>query len=158
MIQLLKSGLIAVVLMVGLTGCATGVPIHNVKDAPVKTLSGKELTLDQATKAIVLAGMGLNWEMEVATPGHIVGTLNLRSHQAVVDIPYNTRVYSILYKSSKNLLIPIPSSIPSNTGTRGIDDRRNSVQQKKEGIHPNYNSWIENLNNAIRTQFIAVER
>ena len=151
MIQFLKSGLIAMVLMLGLTGCVTGVPIHNVKDAPVKTLSGKELPLDQATKAIVLAGMGLKWEMEVATPGHIIGTLNLRSHQAVVDITYNTMVYSIVYKSSKNLLIPIPS----NTGTRNIEDR---IQQEKMGIHPNYNSWIENLNNAIRTQVIAVER
>jgi hypothetical protein len=66
MIQFLKSGAIAVALMIWLVGCAT--EIYNVKDAPVKTLSGKELTLDQATKAIVLAGMGLKWEMEVAAP------------------------------------------------------------------------------------------
>lgn len=59
MIQFLKSGSIAMVLMMVLAGCVTGVPIHNVQDAPVKTLSGKELTLDQVTKAIVLAGMGL---------------------------------------------------------------------------------------------------
>lgn len=145
MIQFLKSGSIAMVLMMGLTGCVSGVPIHNVQDAPVKTLSGKELTLDQVTKAIVLAGMGLKWEMEVATPGHIIGTLNLRDHQAVVDIPYNTSVYSILYKSSKGLL-------------RKLQTRMDVVEEDKEGIHPNYNGWIANLDNAIRTQLIAIER
>lgn len=84
--------------------------------------------------------------MEIATPGHIIGTLNLRSHQAVVDIPYNTRVYSILYKSSKNLLRDYPVR------------SRLDVVDVAEGIHPNYNGWIENLDNAIRTQFIAIEK
>src|SRR6476646_7683183 len=127
---------IAVLVMVSAFGCA--VDIMNVKDAPVKTLSGQELTLAQTTKAIVLAGMGLKWQMEVAQPGHIIGTLDLRSHQAVVDITYNTQVYSITYKSSKNLL-----TVDVNTG-------------EPVGIHPNYNGWIENLNNAIRTQVIAI--
>lgn len=137
MIQISKGASIAVVLMLTLTlaGCPL-TPIHNVKDVPVKTLSGKELTLDQATRAIVLAGMGLKWEMDVASPGHIVGTLNLRSHQAVVDITYNAMVYSITYKSSKNLV---------TTDGNG-----------REGIHPNYNGWIENLSNAIRTQLVAI--
>lgn len=126
---------LAIVLLMSVVGCA--VDIQNVKDAPVKTLSGKELTLDQATKAIVLAGMGLKWEMEVVEPGHIIGTLNLRSHQAVVDITYNTKVYSITFKDSKGLRI--------------LDGDGNTV-----GIHPNYNGWVQNLNNAIRTQFIAI--
>ena len=34
-------------------------PTLSVKDSPIKTLSGRDLTLDQVTKAIVLAGMGL---------------------------------------------------------------------------------------------------
>lgn len=135
MIQFLKSGAIAIALMIWLMGCAT--EIHNVKDAPVKTLSGKELTLDQATKAIVLAGMGLKWEMEVATPGHIIGTLNLRNHQAVVDITYDTKTYSITYKKSTNLMMVSDDGTPV-------------------GIHPNYNGWIQNLNAAIRTQFVAI--
>jgi hypothetical protein len=135
MIQFLKSGSIAIALVIGLVGCAT--EIHNVKDAPVKTLSGKELTLDQATKAIVLAGMGLNWEMDVVTPGHIVGTLSLRKHVAVVDITYDTKAYSITYKKSTNLMMVSDDGTPI-------------------GIHPNYNGWIQNLNAAIRTQFVAI--
>lgn len=136
MMQLLKHTSIAVGLVMGLVGCATD--IQNVQDAPVNTLSGKGLSLEQTTKAIVLAGMGLKWKMDVVAPGHIVGTLDLRSHQAVVDITYNTKVYSIVYKSSRHLLT--------------VDENGNSV-----GIHPNYNSWIENLDHAIRTQFIAID-
>src|SRR5689334_19897093 len=101
--RLLRTYLVSA-LIFGLASCA-GVPILNVKDAPIKTLSGKAMTQEQVTKAIVLAGMGLKWDMDVAEPGHIIGTLDLRSHQAVVDITYDTKAYSITYKSSKNLLI-----------------------------------------------------
>lgn len=134
MMKLLRAH-IFIALIIGLASCA-GVPILNIKDAPIKTLSGKEMTQEQVTKAIVLAGMGLKWNMDVAAPGHIVGTLNLRSHQAVVDITYDTKVYNITYKSSQNLLI---------TDGNG-----------REGIHPNYNGWIQNLDNAIRTQVVAI--
>ena len=136
MIQWGKNVSIIIALIVGLVGCAAA-PILNVSDAPVKTLSGKELTYDQVTKAIVIAGMGLKWVMDVAAPGHIIGTLDLRGHQAVVDITYNTKVYSITYKSSRNLLI--------------VDGNGNTA-----GIHQNYNGWIENLDNEIRTQVIAI--
>lgn len=136
MIRFVLNGAIVLTLIVALTGCM--VPILNVKDGQVKTLSGKELTLDQVTKAIVLAGMGLKWEMNVVSPGHIIATLNLRGHQAVVDIPYSTSTYSIMYKSSMNLTPPPTVFNPSG-----------------DLIHSNYNGWIENLDNAIRTQFIA---
>ena len=139
MIRFVLNGAIVLTLIVALTGCM--VPILNVKDGQVKTLSGKELSLDQVTKAIVLAGMGLKWEMNVVSPGHIIATLNLRGHQAVVDIPYSTRTYSIMYKSSVNLtLTPVGKRVP---------------QSPPDSIHSNYNGWIENLDNAIRTQFIA---
>ena len=138
MIGLMGRTTLVLAILIAIAGCKGNVQILNVKDAPVKTLSGKDLTLQQVTKAIVLAGMGLKWEMVVAEPGHIVGTLNLRSHQAVVDIPYTTKTYSITYKSSRNLL-------------QVYKDGR------VMGIHSNYNEWIENLDNAIRTQIIAIE-
>lgn len=140
MLRRLSNAVIISMLLTTLTGC--GAPILNVKDAPVKTLSGKELTLDQVTKAIVLAGMGLKWEMTILTPGQIVATLNLRGHQAVVDIPYNTSTYSIIYKSSVNLAIT-----PGDEAVPGSPPRL---------VHSNYNGWIENLDNAIRTQIIAI--
>jgi hypothetical protein len=92
------------------------------------------------TKAIVHAAMGLRWEMAATTPDHTIGTLNLRAHQAVVDIAYDTKSYNIRYKSSMGL----PYGEADQT----------SGQETRE-IHKNYNGWIENLDNAIRTQFIA---
>ena len=56
------------------------------------------------TKAIVHAAMGLGWEMATTTPDHTIGTLNLRDHQAVVDIAYDTKSYNIRYKSGTGLL------------------------------------------------------
>ena len=134
MIRSISYAVLCLALFTTIVSCAA--PILNVKDAPVKTLSGKELTSDQVTKAIVLAGMGLKWEMEIVAPGHIIGMLNLRSHQAIVDITYNTKIYSIAYKKSRGLMQVNEDGTPV-------------------GIHPNYNGWIENLDNAIRTQFIA---
>lgn len=122
-------------------GCRTA-PILNIKDAPIKTLSGKELPLDKVTKAIVLAGMELKWQMDVVKPGHIVGTLNLRNHRAIVDCTYDTKTYSIHYKGGKGLVNLEPGQVSG---------------PETEEIHVNYNSWIENLDNAIRRQFIAAE-
>ena len=64
--------------------------------------------------------------MKEAEPGHIVGTLHLRKHMAIVDIPYSTNSYSILYKDSAQL------------------------DYNGDTIHQNYNGWITNLNNAIQ--------
>jgi len=55
MIEYFKSSSIVIALSIFLAGCASA-EIYNVKDAPVTTLSGDELTLGQVGKAIVLAG------------------------------------------------------------------------------------------------------
>ena len=66
--------------------------------------------------------------MRKEAPGHIIGTLNIRDHIAIVDITYNSDSYSITYKDSTNL---------NYNGTN---------------IHRNYNNWINNLDNAIKVQ------
>jgi hypothetical protein len=114
-------------------GCRGGGQIYNVKDAPITTATGKAVTMDQVSKAIIEAGTELKWSMAVAKPGHIVGTLNVRSHQAIVDITYNTKMYSITYKDSTNL---------------HYDD-------EKKTIHENYRSWIQRLDNTIRGRITA---
>ena len=80
--------------------------------------------------------MGLGWEMASTTPDHIIGKLNLRARQAVVDIAYDAKSYNIRYKSRKGLL-------------HGEADQTSGHETRE--IHKNYNGWIENLNNAIRT-------
>jgi hypothetical protein len=117
-------------MFVAVVGCRGGGQIYNVKDAPVMTATGKEATLDQITKAIVEAGSGLGWTMAVVKPGQIVGTLHIRSHTAIVEIPYTTKTYSIIYKDSTNL----------------------KYDAEKQTIHENYRGWIQNLDKAIKSR------
>jgi len=65
---------------------------------------------------------------------------NLRAHQAVVDIAQDTKSHNTRYKSRKGLLY---GEVDQTSG------------QETRETHKNYNGWIENLDNAIRTQFIA---
>ena len=113
-----------------LAACATQAPIYNVKGAPLETPGGKPPTMAEVEKAIVRAGAALAWKMQPVKPGHVVGTLNLRTHTAVVDITYDTRTFNITYKDSVDL---------NYDGTN---------------IHRNYNGWIQNLDKGIRAQLL----
>lgn len=98
------------------------------RPAPLQQGQGEFLTdATMAQRAIQIrrAGASLGWVIADAGPGRLRGTLDLRSHQAVVDIPYDRRRFSILYAGSTNL----------NVGN-GM-------------IHSNYNGWVRNLQNAI---------
>lgn len=110
--------------------CRANVPVYNVRDAPVST-SKSNVTLDEVGTAIRRAGTSLGWHMTPSEPGHIVATLYKRSHIAVVDVHYTKKSYSIRYKDSTDL---------------GYDGH---------GIHPNYNGWIDKLDDAIRMQLLA---
>ena len=106
--------------------------IYNVADAPVTTPSGKAPSATQVRSAIITAGTSLGWSIKDAGAGKLEGTLRLREHTAVVDIPYSAARYSITYKSSENL-------------------------QAADGkIHKNYNGWVQNLDRAIRTEISRI--
>lgn len=131
--QLLSGILVACLAVVIVTGCRGAGQIYNVKEAPIATSTGKELTLDQVGKAIVDAGIGLRWIMVVTKPGQIVATQNARSHTAIVDIAYDTKTYSLTYKDSINL----------------------NYNAEKQTIHQAYSGWIQNLDNAIKGRLAA---
>jgi len=131
--QLLSVILVACLGVVIVTGCRGAGPIYNVKEAPIATSAGQELTLDQVGKAIVDAGIGLKWIMVVTKPGQIVATQNSRSHTAIVDIAYDTKTYCMTYKDSVNLNY--------NVG--------------KQTIHEAYSGWIRHLDNAIKGRLAA---
>lgn len=126
----IKLGLTTAVILTAATmtshgACMRCAPIQNVTDAPVPSASGKALSSDEVRKAIMRAGTTLGWQMNANAPGKIMGTLNVRKHTAVVEIPYSSRNYSINYRSSVNL-------------------------NEEEGqIHNNYNGWVRNLAKAI---------
>jgi hypothetical protein len=101
------------------------------RTAPIQEGGGEfvgQASLSQRGDQIRRAGAGLGWRIEAHGPGLMRGILNLRSHQAIVDIPFDTRRFSIRYVSSTNL------------DYNGTD------------IHRNYNSWVQNLQNAIIAQ------
>ena len=116
-----------------LVGCRAGAPIYEVKTAPVPSPSGKELTLEQVRKEIMAAGVAAGWQLTDVKPGELLGTFNLRTHQAIVSIPYTTKGYSILYKDSTNLKY--------DAATRTI--------------HQSYAGWIQRLDGAIRSRLSA---
>ena len=107
-----------------------GQPIQNVNDATV--VGANPVKLEQVKSAIMIAGTSLGWKMAEVSPGLIQGTLNLRKHTAIVDIPYSTAKYSIVYKSSINL------------------------DEKDGQIHKNYNSWVQNLSKKIGTELLRL--
>ncbi len=113
----------ALVFTLGLMGCRTA-PVYNVEQSPIAVSA--QATLKDIKKVIIVAGVGLGWKMQENAPGLITGTLNLRKHTAVVEIPYSMTDYSILYKDSAEL---------------GYDG---------SSIHKNYNGWVQNLDRAIQ--------
>ena len=106
-------------------GCRTA-DLYNVQGSPVA--GTKAVSMDDVEMAIKRAGAGLGWQIVPKGPGKAEGILVLRDHRAVVDITYDTKAYSIMYKDSSNL------------------------QYDGKTIHSNYNGWIQNLDKAIRTQ------
>jgi hypothetical protein len=120
----------ALVFALALAGCNT-MPIQNVSDSPTTSASGKPLSNEQVRGAILRAGSTLGWQMRDDGPNKLMGTLQLRGHMAVVEIPYTSRSYSVKYRSST-----------------GLDE-------KDGNIHKNYNGWIQNLTRGINAQLSA---
>ncbi len=112
--------------LLSVAGCATKA-IYNVSNAPVAPTKANP-TVDEVRQSIIRAGAALGWQMKEVNPGHVLGTLHLRTHMAAVDVTYDTKAYSIMYKDSKDL---------NYDGTT---------------IHNNYNGWIQNLEKGIRAQ------
>lgn len=125
----LRSKSFIFVLAVSLTACSA--PIKNVDNAAVTAVSNKTLSSVEVRSAIVRAGAALGWQIKDESPTTLVGTLHLRKHTAVVEIPYSSDSYSIKYRSSENL------------------------QAKDGSIHKNYNGWIQNLTRGINAQLAS---
>lgn len=95
--------------------------VKNIEDVQIT----QELSVEQVKKAIVFAGSGRGWTMHEEQPGVIKAILDVRTHQAVVQIDYTTKQYSIVYVDSTNLV------------------------SKKGKMHKNYYRWINNLKSDI---------
>jgi hypothetical protein len=118
---------IAAVIALAVAGCARMGPIVNLEDVPVAASNSKP-TAAQVRQCIITAGTSLGWKIADAGPSKLQGTLTLRTHTAVVDIPYSATKYSIVYRSSEGL------------------------NEANGTIHTNYNGWVQNLDRTIRTE------
>lgn len=110
-----------------LLGACRTAAIYNVDRMAVSSNKENVSKADVRT-AILRAGGTLGWQITDNGPDALIGTLVLRNHKAVVDIPYSATQYSITYKDSVNL---------DYTGTT---------------IHSNYMGWVQNLQKAIAVQ------
>ena len=99
-------------------------PVQNLENRTVTSTS--EVTLKDVENAIIMAARNRGWILKRIDTGHLLATLDIRSHQAVVDIYFDETQYSIMYKSSVNL------------------------DYEDGEIHRNYNSWIQNLDRDIQ--------
>jgi hypothetical protein len=124
----IRTTLAASIAALALSACQTPQAIQNFDGVQVAPSTAKSVSAAQVRAAIITAGTSLGWKVVDAGPGKLEGTINLRTHTAVVDIPYNSSTYSIKHKRTEGL---------SESG--GM-------------IHRNYNSWVGNLDKAIRTE------
>lgn len=125
--KFIKIALIGIALSL-VAACGSTAPIMNVDNTAVMG----DLSKEQVRKTIITAAANRGWVISDTNDNELQATLNLRTHQAVVRIPYSEKAYSIVFVSAKNL------------------------DEKNGKIHPNYNRWVNNLNADIR-RFMQIE-
>jgi len=135
-VKLNKKWIVLVLLLVGLANCRTS-PLTNHHGIGIASASGKPFTTEQVKLAIIRGGADRNWSMNPAGPGHLIGTLSIRSHVTIVDIEYDAEKYSITYKDSTNM-----SYSKDSDGT--------------ENIHANYIGWINFLKKSINRELLRM--
>jgi hypothetical protein len=116
---------VALLLLIGAVACTRTAPIYNVSS---DTFSTPSAPLAERATQIKRAGVGLNFAMEEVGPGKIKATYNARGHQAVIMVSFNQSTFSLQYVSSVDL------------------------DYDGSNIHKNYNSWVQNLERAIKAQ------
>lgn len=119
-----------VVVIAVITGC-TSAPIMNIDDHSVPhNQQGEPLSLEQVQAGIMKGAIQKGWTPTVVEKGVVEASIQVRTHQAVVTIPFTQDEYDIVYKSSKNL---------DQSGSR---------------IHRNYNRWVANLSASIQEELL----
>lgn len=119
-----------VVAIAMIAGC-TSAPIMNIEDHSVPhNQQGEPLSLEQVQSAIMKGAIQKGWTPSLVKEGVVEASILVRSHEAVVTIPYTQNDFDIVYKSSKNL--------------DHADDK----------IHRNYNRWVANLAASIQEELI----
>ena len=118
---------VLVILSTALLSCRKA-PVRDIPENSIPISNEKTLTLEEVESAIIMGGSEAGWSMRKQQPGLIIGTLQVRTHQAEVDVRYTETTWSINYRGSSNL------------------------KYNGEKIHVNYNKWVSRLADSIRKQ------
>lgn len=143
-IGLLMAGLLIMV------GCNQFVPLTNLDNQPIQ--SG--LTSEQISKAIRVGGASVGWIIKESGTNHMIGTLNIRTHEVVVDIFYTDSDYSIQYQSSNNMKVFCTEKDFNNQRIRYTGRQFCPNNGPPEYIHAGYKKWVINLNQKIQAELI----
>jgi hypothetical protein len=125
------------------------VSIINYANQPVATSSGKAIPVDQVKKAIQDAAARKGWVLSNDTGDKMLATLEVRSkHTVRVEIAYAADKYSITYSDSVNM---------NYHSEAHYDSRMPRPSSGATGpvIHPAYNTWVQELKEAIRGELMT---
>ncbi|MEM6942338.1 MAG: hypothetical protein AAF416_04525 [Pseudomonadota bacterium] len=122
------------VVALALAGCRQPTPVLTIESLPYQAEAGasaQQPTLSEYERAIIRAGSNRGWTFSRLETGHLEGRILVRGkHTAVVDVFFDDETFSILYKDSSNL----------------------EYNEAAATIHPNYNSWVRNLEQDIQAE------
>lgn len=122
-----------IALFLSLLTLATSCLLAPVLTPTANLAPGPSATLDDIGQAVVTAGKSLGWVVNVQRGGVARAQLDLRDHQAVVDVIYSKTHVEIRYVSSLNLM-----------ETDGLINRR-------------YNHWVQNLRARIQRNVAKIK-
>lgn len=110
------------------TGCRSA----SIQPVETHTYATSKATVEQA---IIDGCRERGWSPRKVKDGEIEAVLNVRSHTAIVTIPYSADGYKILYKDSTNL----------------------KYDPADKTIHSNFVNWVRNLDQSISRRLIKAE-
>jgi hypothetical protein len=103
-------------------------PIANFENLPVPLHDGQRLSQAQVRDAIVAGASLHQWKVNYVHAGMLVAQRNIAGrHLVEVDIRYEPRQYSVVYRNSINM----------------------NFRAADASIHPNYNRWTKELVDSI---------
>ena len=121
----------AVALSVVLFAGCKSAPTFEVIAAPIPAPAGKTLTMDEVQKAIVRGIGRAGWQTLPDAPGRVSARYQSGKHSATVGIDYDTKTYNIKMQET-------------------------SVMRSDGSVHPSYNTWVQNLDRAIRVELASI--
>jgi hypothetical protein len=104
-----------------------GAKLIDYTDLPAKNRVGANASKAKIKEAIFQGCLARKWVCQEVGSSLILGKIDVRHHEAQVDITYESGQYSIKYRSSQNL----------------------NYDAQKNTIHRNYNNWIDYLRKDI---------